>query len=301
MEAIAVDCLPVLGSSEHILWLPEDGGQYLLGPAATRMVISVEGTGMPEINHITQRGPMQHGSTLLDYRLQPRLMQFVVHHRYGSRQSYWAGRATLLDTLRPNRGLSGVLRFVLADGSLRDIVATIQEGPNFAPRDPRSWTEHSFREVLRFIAHNPVFYDPQAYDVLFIQTGGFTFPITFPITFTAFGYVATVVYGGNWDEYPLVTVTGPLTSMVLYNHTTDEEISLTYTLAVGQSAIFDLSNYAHKKVTREDGTTNIIGSASGDIATFHLQPGANNLEVTAVGSGAATSVTVQWLNRYIGI
>src|SRR3990167_9916197 len=100
---------------------------------------------MPQIEYITQRGPYQHGVTVQDYFLQPRVIQMLIRQQYCSRIKLWAGRSNILNHLRPNRQSpgqlnTGKLRKYLPDGSIRDLDVLIQEGPRFEARNLK-WDE----------------------------------------------------------------------------------------------------------------------------------------------------------------
>lgn len=288
------------GSAERDYYITGDGVTYLLHAPGRRVVISDTGSGMPEIEYITQRGPYQHGESLKDFFLRPRIVELHIRQNFCSRQEYWNGRAAILDLLRPNRN-QGVLRKVLPDGSMRDLTVTVQSGPKFEPRKTDSWDEWSLEEVLRFIAYNPVYFDPDQRSQVFGTTGALTFPLTFPITFASFGNTVTVNYEGNWIEYPTLVITGPLTATEIKNETTGEVISFAYAIPAGRSVIVDLS-YGSKRITLDDGT-NLIGSVStnSDLSTFHLEPGDNVIRVLGSASDTSTSISVNWFNRYVGI
>lgn len=145
-----------------------DGTRYPLEIPSTigRWVISDSGTGLPPLDAQSSRGPQQHGATLNEIWLLPRVVQLLIRQNYCSREAYWAGRASLLDALRFNRQSTagaldpGVLCKVLPAGDKRCLDVYLTEGPRFEPRQPGQWQEWSFQEVLRFTAYNPVWYDP---------------------------------------------------------------------------------------------------------------------------------------------
>ena len=149
-------------------YISPDGKVYNLSVPSRkgRWVAQSSGWGTPPIEYITQRGTFQHGETVKDYFLTPRTIQLLIDQSFCDRDGQWAGRASLLDAIRPNRQLTatgvvpGTLRRILSDGSIRDLKVFISEGPSFDPDLGNGWQEHSFKEVLRFIAHDPVIYDP---------------------------------------------------------------------------------------------------------------------------------------------
>lgn len=295
---------PVL-AKEIDLFITPDNTSFLLGPSVDYQVMTWENTGLPPIDFVTQRGPYQHGVSLRDQFLLPRVVQYRIRRQYCGRDDYWSGRNNLLDMFRPNRVVGtadprGTLRKVRSDGTKRDLKVMVQEGPRFEAPSLDRWQQWTIDEIIRFIAHDPVFYDPTQLSVVFGTGGALTFPITFPIVFAGFGFTTTLSYIGTWLEYPSFVITGPLSAFTVTNTTTGEDITVTYVLAVGESISIDLT-YGNKRITKNDGT-NLIGyvSAGSDIATFHLQPGSNTIEVTATGSGAATAVSMTYYNRYIG-
>jgi len=120
---------------EFDLYITPDGVLYNLEDLKDRAIIgSVTGQGMAPLEYQTQRGPQQHGDTIIGYRLSPRVMQMVHRRNACDRQGNWDHRDELLDVLRPNRvtlgpggrPLPGQLRKIRPDGSIRDIDVLIE-------------------------------------------------------------------------------------------------------------------------------------------------------------------------------
>lgn len=300
-----VSTLPRPVIKERTLFITQDGTTYEIHIPPDRALMYDTGTGMPEIEYVTQRGPFQDGESIKDYFLRPRVVEMRYRKNCCSRQEYWDARAELLNILRPNRGNtgtpSGTLRKILPDGTKRDLTVTIQQGPRYEAQKSNEWDQWSIDEVLRFIAYNPVYFDPDQRSQAFTTLGGFVFPITFPVLFASFGNTITIDYEGNWSEYPVIVITGPIDATSIINTTTDENIGLNYNIAAGRVVTIDLS-YGVKSVTLDDGT-NLIGyiTNDSDLATFHLQPGNNVIQVLGTSTGLATTVDINWYNRYVGI
>lgn len=115
--------------TEGISYIPQDAvvgvngeadSEYRLDRVVGRYVLSVSGLGLPPIDYPSQRGPFQHGTTVLDYFLEPRVLQLALRQRLPDRGSWWGnaipnpasavsappygqGRGGLLNALRPNR------------------------------------------------------------------------------------------------------------------------------------------------------------------------------------------------------
>lgn len=299
---------------ETLQYITPDGATYQLHAPNVRAVLSDDGTGMPPIEYVTQRGPRQHGESLVNYFLKPRIVQVILRSQGCSRDAYWNARAEILDNLRPNRQtnpdalVTGKLRKVRFDGVVRDIDCLIAEGPKFSPRQLKTWDEFSWTEALRFIAFNPIAYDPTVRTLTYsVLSGQLTFPITFPITFTSNVSTSNITYLGTWVEYPTFVITGPISNPAIENLSTGEILRFENTvLAAGETITIDLS-YGVKSAVKNDGT-NMVGflSADSDLGDFHLAPhpevsgGINQIQITSSGGGGATGIVMTYKHRYIG-
>lgn len=306
--------------SEFLTYISPDGVEYPLNTPHTpgRFVLNQTGWGTPPIDYITQRSPFQDGVTVRDFFLGPRVIQLLIRQNFCDRDGWWDGRGALLDSIRPNRQLTdtgvvrGTLRRCLPDGSLRDLRVFITEGPRFEPRRQAVWDEHSFQEVLRFIAHDPVVFDPNRIDANFPLTGvpsELVFPIDFPIEFGSgdISDTLTITYVGTWKSFPVIVITGPIDTPRIDNLTTGEKLELSADVSPGQIVTIDLSPEV-KTVTDNLGA-NLIGSLTtdSDLQTFHIAPnpeaplGVNQLTLTGSNPTGSTAVQVRYFTRYFGI
>lgn len=323
---------------EFTQYIAQDGFVYNFD-TDDKFLMSETGLGLPPIDYITQRGPFQHGETLIDYRLRPRVIQMVHRRNSCSRQDYWDARSDLLDHIRPNRSLSGsiepgTLRKVLPNGAMRDIKVLIEQGPEFAARSLDKWDEFGIYETLRFIAHDPIFYSPVAVTSAFTLaplnelvfynavTGVSALSINFargPARYADMGRglvfengvidnIITTTHDGSWISYPTITITGPLNGATIVNQSTGESIKMNYDIGTGE-VVTIVTEYGAKSVTNNAGV-NLIGTLSptSSLATFHIAPdpevvnGQNQIRV--IGSAASpgvTGVSISFYPAYIGI
>jgi hypothetical protein len=298
-------------------YIAPDGEVYEFHDGEARFLLGIGGQGMPPIEYRTQRGPFQHGETPLAFHLRPRVIQMVHRRQDCQRMGHWDARGDIMNLLRPNRQAigafaSGILRKRLPDSSIRDIDVFIESGPAFEPRRLDAWDEWAFTETIRFVAFDPVFYDPVEELATFAlgDMGQLCFPICFPICFNSDTINAdeSLTYPGTWLSYPTIRFVGPMNGPVITNLTTGEKIDLAYTIPIGDYVVATLA-YGHKTIVDNHGA-NLIGllSPDSDLATFHIEPapgapgGINNFNVT-VGGGkpGITLVTVTYHVRYIGI
>jgi len=298
-------------------YIAPDGKVYQFNNKQDKFISPIGGLGMAPLRYVTQRGPYQHGQTMLDYFLEPRIIQ-VRHRRIAnSRTGQWDIRADLLDHIRPNRQAintlqPGVLRKIMADGTKRDINVIVQDGPMFDPIGGSTWDEWSIDDIIRFIAHDPVFFDPTQVETEFNFSTfeELVFPADFPIAFFAstFDETDTIEYSGTWLSYPQIVMTGPMTNPIITNTTTGEKIELDYNISAGEIVTIT-TEYGNKTITNEDGD-NLIGTLTtdSDLATFHVAPdpvapdGENVFRVQGAGAdSSATNMVVKYYTRYIGI
>jgi len=305
--------------TEFTSYIAPDGSEYKFD-TVMRTLLTEEGLGMPPIEYLVKSGPFQHGSSLIDFRLQPRTIQMVVRQNSYSRTEFWQNRTALLNGIRPNKfsGNSfgpGKLRKIFEDGSIRDLDVIIDQGPSFTARDITIWDEWGFTETLRFIAHDPTFYDPATKSVEFsaildpLSDDHLVFPLTFPIELGAilFTDAITATTSGNWKTFPSIKVYGPIGNFVIENVSTKEIIRLGYNVPSGDVVTISLE-YGNKFVTDQNGV-NLIGTVSSDsdLATFHLAPdpevsgGVNVLSVSTSSLDVSSRIVISYNDRFIGL
>jgi hypothetical protein len=303
---------------EFTKYISPDGEIYNFDNQFNKFLLSGIGNmGMPDINYRTERGPFQDGSTPLGFVLEPRVV--TMSHRFngGCRQEYWDNRAEMLNALRPNRQAigefeTGELVKVLPDGTERRLLVLVQEGPRFPGIVRGRWDEFSAQDVINFIAHDPIFYDPnQCQQELTFASGQdeLDFPIEFSIQFSSDGSVPTdtITYLGTYKSFPTILMVGPLTDPIVNNITTQEKIKYEGTIAAGRTVVINLE-FGNKTITDDLGN-NLIGNLStdSDLANFHLEPhpgaedGVNQIGVAANATTANSRIAMSWFSRYIGI
>jgi hypothetical protein len=297
---------------ETMIYKSGDGRVYPLHVPPQRVVMQEEGFGMPPIEYVTDRAPFQHGDSLRSFYLAPRTIQLVILHNFCSRAEYWVGRNNLLNVLRPimhpEPPPPGQLLYHMAGGLQRALDVYIESGPGYTPQE--GWREWSFTEALRFVAHDPTWYDPRMRSQVLLPTNPTTdlvFPITFPIVFSeTAGSKSYIMYPGTFATYPTVSITGPIIGFELENTTVGAKLGLIENVPEGYTVTFVL--HGLKTVTGSDGQNwlNRV-SADSDLTTFALWPNpsapdsVNEFHIGGTGTNAQTRVVVSYYERYIGI
>ena len=300
---------------------------YRLTNNRSHHILSFTGLGMPAIVYIDEKGPLQHGKTILDFRLEERFIQYTLRVDECSRDDYWEiGRGGLLNIVRPNRQTndtrfqSGRLRVVRPNGIKRDIETIIQQGPAFAAKNPSQWDQWSFTETLRFKCADPTWFDPtineviwetEVYNGLIFKSASYPNNLVFPVNSVfgtdTLGGTASIAYTGTWFAYPIIQIVGPVYTPSIENLTLGTKIQLNYNVSNGEIVTIDTS-YGKKTIMNNFGD-NLIGTQSNDsdinliVATHPYATNGIN-QFLASGSGAISGVTeiaMQYYTRYIGI
>ncbi len=278
--------------------------QFLLQDYSGRAIMSSDGYGMPDVEYIEQKGPFQHGKTLLGYRLQPRTISLEFRENSGSRVEYNRKRAELLELMRVNKqpvagSLNlGVLRKILAPdqtfpdgderrkGAIRDIDVILESGMKYAFNSGDDWDYNSNVISFNLIAPDPTFYDP----VLQIEPVALsaTTELEFPKQIVGWAFcTAAVLFGDTSIPYKLYGA--PDGSASRLTDTTTQ-------IVAGNILIIDNEKLEVTSVTTTDsntGTVTVTRGYGGTSAAAHSLDGliAVIKDTTTVANFGITSIT----------
>jgi hypothetical protein len=204
----------------------------------------------------------------------------------------------------------------------RDLFCLLEQGPAFDEDVGDVFPSSGYREALRFVAHDPFWYDQEqsetwtitALDALVLDTDGTSqvrawFGHSRGVGYWFFGGDSVsasiqVVYWGTKGAKPVFTITGPATDPVIDNTTVGARIEMDYVIAAGETVTIDTlaltvtNNFAD----------NLSPHTTGNIATFELSPPPqapnriNNIFVSfSAGVSGQSAVTMTWRNRDVGL
>jgi len=254
-----------------------------------------QGFGLAPLHRITTRGPLQHGDSDIDFRLDPRILQIPILVKNESASApkarHYSIREALLKIFNPNS--SGVLRVIIntVSGGVFTIITyqinvKVLGGLTFDV-DP---VDYHVRTVVQLRADDPTWYDATA-------------PSGTVVTYddSVIGGSQVFAIGGNWPTFPIIRINGPITNPTITNNTTGQSIAITATLSAGAYFDIDLS-YGKKTVVDNLGANRISTvSAASNLATWSLVPGNNTISVTGTGTTSASDLTFTYFPRYTGI
>jgi hypothetical protein len=269
--------------------------------------LSNVGLGMPPIQLYQEQGPLQHGATYIDYRLQPRDITLVIGATSSNFNEYMQKRRELLFALKPKSRLGMALRLTFATGAVYQIDVVYVEGLEFDGND-KSGFYHRMAIVLR--AHNPLWYNPQI--VTFAVSGNISphraVPTSIPLQIGNNGFEGrvNVFYGGTYDSFPIIKLFGPMDYFYIEQTDTQDYIELVTNIADGDIVTID-TNYGQKTILDQNGTS-LIQYYTGDLTTFRILAKEtrfnfteNTFDVQVGGATNDTKVFFQYYTRYIGV
>lgn len=259
--------------------------------------------GMTPVKFIEDFGPQQNGTTIRDWRLNPRTIQLDIFEQ-GDSCCLTRGEllAELIDIIRPNRGASrdvpGWLRFFNDATVLMEIPVFILQGLTGDFNYGGAVGRHQILETIQFYAADPIWREVEKQSILttFEQTES-CLPACVSFAYSAIGELPenvfcltlaesilsaiNVNYTGTWDGDQIdITLVGPMTNPVITNLTQGTRIELVYTIPVGDSVTITIR--PEYVTVLDNHGRNLIGSISNisDLVDFvFLCPG----EVTPTG------------------
>ena len=151
--------------------------------------------------------------------------------------------------------------------------------------DSRTWRIFD----ATFTAYDPYWFNPVENDVSWWG----------PLTGLAGDH--TVYNNGDVDAWPIWTITGPCTNVVITQQDTDDYISITYSLSNYWSFIYVDTRPLNRSVLWNH-NTNIFSSVNVGSRLFPLVPGANTINIAFTQTyNPNTWASCRWVDRYYGV
>ena len=280
--------------------------QFLLQDYSGRAIMSAGGYGMSEVAYIEQKGPFQHGKTLLGYRLQPRKITLEFRENSKSREEYYRKRAELLALFRVNKQPVagelnlGVLRKILPPdlsfespdrrrkGAVRDIDVLLESGMQYEFNSGDDWDYNSNVISFELIAPDPTFYDPQVNIEEVVLSA--TTELAFPKTIKGWAVSLSAILIGDLS-IPYVGYGTPNLSATRLTDTIDA-------IAVNEILIIDSEKLVVTNVVITDantGTLTVTRGYGGTAAAAHNSASliAVTKDITTVANFAITATTYE--------
>lgn len=285
---------------DRYVWTAADGTTVELSDRAAGYIVTADGTtGLrsPSYSFTTREYAGIDGADLVSLKAAAATPTLGL---YVSATSYEQSRAKLSSlrrALRPKAGI-GTLAVSNDSGDTRTLACYYTGGLEDAVIRPSS-----FKAALKFLAPDPWWSGDQQTISVGLGAGTTFFPF-FPLVLapsTVQGQFTVDLSDSDAPSWPIWTVTGPGSSLVLTNQTSGESLSLDVTLAAGQSLTVDTRPQV-RTVRRDDGVNLMPQVTPGtDPALWPLYEGVNSVSVSLTGATDASRVVGVYEPRYAGI
>lgn len=236
-------------------------------------------------------------------------LRFVRHDVHEFAMKFWLYepseellRTTLRNTvykMDPTRGI-GRLRVVAPGGDSREIFCRVSSGLGISEVLGEDSAFYAQRIAATFLAHDPYWYSVG--DTAIVYTGDTevsTFFPFFPLRLSAssvFVNDSSISNPGDLEAWPVWTIEGPGSNIVISNLTTNQSLTLNTALSSGQSVTIDTRPGA-KTVLNDDGTS-LFPLMTATSTLFSLQRGDNHIQVAMDSTSTTSAIRLAFRPRY---
>lgn len=269
--------------AEAISWWDPSNTETKLNNESNYMAI-LGRTGMlfPPQTFVEQQIPLQPGMVLRQVLIGPNDIMIPILITAASESALIVAIRALRTAMNPQRG-TGRLRYTAADGTIRDLNCCLSAGFEGIEDDTNrgpSWIVLP----LQFHADDPFWYDDSATTV---NKTNITMP-SFSVTNT-----------GDYEMWPVWTIHGPGTNLVLTDTTTG--LALTFTLTLGSSDILTIDTTPGVKAILLNSVTNEYPALATTSSIFSLPMGSNAITAVMSGTTGTSALTLVYKQRYLGV
>lgn len=286
------------------------GIEYSLDWGQISYFMGVDNLGVAPSHRLTDRGPLQHGSTDRGFRLDPRILILQLAVSGDTWEEYDAKRRQLAAIFKPSTVQGTVRRQLGSD--IRQIDGYPIDGLSFNSSD-RAGFNH--RESIAIQCNDPSWYDPNPVGLTFTLAGGSGMDVPTPVD-TDIGadridQVTDLFYAGDLPSFPsLIRIRGPITDPVIWNLTINEKLDLTgVSIPLNEYyefVLYDKTDPYRKTLTDQNGVSKYPQlTVDSSLATWRIEAdpiapgGVNQIQVTGSATSTATAVDIIFYERFV--
>jgi hypothetical protein len=289
-----------------------DGHAYDFTDLTTYFIEAIDGLGLPAVERYWDRAPGQDGDTDRGFTLMPRFIDFIFGVEADDPGDFWDQRNLLRAILRPGPEVIW-FRFTKPNDDVRQIDLVFYDGlrGSFSRQGKIGLVQ---RDSVTLKASG-LFYDPVPVGWLFgINAGssGWDVPMPVPVDVgsSAIDETRPLSYDGEWDEFPLIELTGPMTNPVVTNVGPGLVLDFTgATISAGHKRIIDLT-WGNKTIVDHLGVNKIddLVIADSDLGDWRLvaaqgllPPHTNTIGFSGSGLTSASQFKIIYYDQFLGI
>lgn len=254
------------------------------------------GLGMPDYTFYADQSPAYDGEIIRGVRANPKEITIPIHVYGRDRPECLDIFHALVDDFDPQAGM-GQIRISEADGSYRTIGAYYSTGLE-GQDDDDAWGRTWMSAAIVFRVPSP-FWEGEEYRVTWELAGtpGAFYPILpLKVKDSQITGEVTAKNIGNVRAFPIWESSGPYTSFTAANQTIDQQFFINKPLILGDTSVVDARQGI--KSAYLNGTTNLWEWMDIDSQLWALEPGDNNVVLTAPAATSDSKVTMRYRPRW---
>lgn len=273
-----------------LTWHAADGTSYVLdGSTGYRVTRGALGLDVPPVQNTLDPYMGSDGSALISRRRDVRMVTLPLFIKHATRAQ------TLLGTLAAAFQGPGILEY--SDGTVDyELRNVIYEGGMLG--DQTEVASKLWRKVIAsLVALDPWWYgDAVSVPLSFAGATAFSAAVAFSaaIPFDG-GNAASVVVTGAGQAYPVITVTGPATSVTV----SLGSLGWTNAHALGGGDVLVVDTRPGSRGPRLNGASTDWSQLTAGSRLWTLQPGPNSIVTGASGTSGATAIVMQYEPRFL--
>lgn len=285
--------------AETVEWIDANGASTILQGVTSRHVAwNISGRFAPPVLFEEEGIPEQDGLRLRATRFGAREFTLPVWVKASTESELRTSLRALVKAMNPKRG-NGKIRVTSPVGDQREIVCRVSDGLGAVERLGDTSTDLAQQLALVFRAHDPYWQAvSDITDTYVAATAAKFFPF-FPLRLSSSTVFADASPDniGDVDAWPVWSITGPGSGIVLRNLTTGYSMTLSTSLGIGETLAID-TRPGVKTVARGDGT-NLFTDLSTTSYLWPLAEGVNQVRAEMASATAASTVTLAFRPRYL--
>lgn len=283
---------------EYMSFINADGLELALNPP-NYLFIDSDVFGMAPATVQTGKAPYQDGETFIDQVFDKR--EFYVEFAIlgTDRLKVLDSRANVLKKFNPRLG-PGSLKWTRSDGAAYQLDC-ITKRISFPQRSAQSSYHQTV--LVEMVAFKPFWYNPAEVQRTMVGfSGGWSFPLSLPISFGQVGSQVTVENEGDVKTPALIYLYGEVVNPVIKNLTTEQEIEIVGTVEDGEILIIN-TEFGEKGALILSGGEyiNAFQYVDPESKFWQLEPGDNILGYTVSSEGENAKCIVMFYHRYSGV
>lgn len=235
--------------------------------------------------------PLTPGEAFSSVEVRPRQLDFPMLIAAQTHAEFISKMRTLVSAMNPDKG-EGTLRVGHDGATARELKCRYVSGLE-GSGSGKGWGPSSGLVIVSLRASDPFWYELVSVTSTYILGAPVTFFPFFPLRLSQSGIFTepSVTNSGDHTAWPVWTITGPATSVIVHNLTTG--FSLTVNLTVPAATTLTIDTRPGRKTIQMNGQ-NYFSAMSSDSVLWGLARGANNLQIILNDADGNSSVQLSY-------